>query len=152
MNIGVVTRLIGCGLLSVVTSACGGSDGDAPKPNCGTAQAPTPLEIADVSPAVDASMPNAGIVQTFTVVGKLLQFTPNFALTGAHTAGQPTPTPTKWTVSVSGEDTVYTSEPISWANAPAHVELNALNKLEDTTDHCVFALPQQMFKYDVTKP
>lgn len=151
MNIGAVTRALGCGLLSVVTSACGGSDGDAPKANCGTTQAPTALEITNVSPTVDASVPNSGIVQTFTVVGHLLQFTPNLALTSAHTAGQPTPTPTKWIVSVNGADTVYTSEPISWTSAPAHVELDSLNMLK-TADGCVFALPTQMFKYDVTQP
>jgi hypothetical protein len=94
---------------------------------------------------------NSGIVQTFTVVGQHLQFTPNLALTSAHTAGQPTPSPTKWFVSVSGEDTVYTSEPISWASAPAHVELDSVNSLQ-TSDGCVFKLPQHMFKYDVTAP
>jgi len=151
MNIGVVTRALGCGLFSIVAVACGGSDADAPKTNCGTTQAPTPLEVTDVSPAIGASVTNSGIVQTFTVVGQLLQFPLNLALTTAHTAGQPTPTPTKWTVSVNGDDTVYTSEPISWASAPAHVELDSLNKLE-TADHCVFALPKQMFKYDVAAP
>lgn len=147
MNVGAVTRAVGCGVLSVVASACGASDG----PNCGTAQAPAALEIRDVSPAVDASVANAGVVQTFTVVGHLLQFTPNLALSSAHTAGQPTPTPTKWFITTSGGDTVYTSEPITWDNAPGHVELASLNGLK-TADGCVFALPKQMFKYNVTKP
>jgi len=138
-------------LFSIVACACGGSDGDPAKPNCGTTQAPTALEIADVSPAIGASVPNSGIVQTFTVVGKLLQFPPNLALSAAHTAGQPTPTPTQWQISVDGEDTVYTSEPISWTSAPAHVELDSLNMLK-TSDGCVFALPKQMFKYDITQP
>jgi len=131
--------------------ACGGSDGEAPKANCGSLEAPTALEVTDVSPAIGASVTNSGIVQTFTIVGQLLQFTPNLVLTGAHTAGQPTPTPTKWTIIASGENAVYTSEPISWTSAPAHVELDSANKFE-TADHCVFALPKQMFKYDVTAP
>lgn len=152
MNIGVVNRVLGCGLFSLVALACGGSDGgNQPKPGCGTEQAPTALEISNVSPAIGASVKNSGIVQTFTVVGHALQFTPNLAAPAAHTAGLPSPSPTQWLLTLSGSDAVYTSEPISWANAPAHVELDSLSLLK-TSDGCVYSLPQQMFKYDVTAP
>ena len=151
MNIGVVTRVLVCGLFSIVALACGGSDDSAPQTNCGNTQTPRALQLKDVSPAIGASVPNSGIVQTFTVVDQLLQFSPNLALSTAHTAGQPTPTPTKWSITVDGGNTVYTSEPISWASAPAHVELNSLNMLK-TDDGCIFALPKQMFNYDITLP
>ena len=108
MNIGVVNRALGCGLLSIAVVACGGSD-DPAKPNCGTAQAPTPLELKDISPAVDASVMNSDIVQTFTIVDRHLQIDPSFVLPAAHTAGQPIPSPTQWSIGVSGADTVYTS-------------------------------------------
>jgi hypothetical protein len=150
MNIGVVNRVLGCGLLSLVLAACGGSD-DPVKPNCGTAQAPTAIELEDVSPAVDASLPNAGIVQTFTIVGRHLQIKPTFVLPAAHTAGQPVPSTTQWSLSVVGDDTVYTSTPFSWQNAPAHVEIDSSNLLQ-TSDGCILALPKQLFKYDVTAP
>lgn len=152
MNIGVVSRALGCGLFSIVLLACGGSDGsDTPKTNCGTVQAPTPLELKNVSPAAGASVANSGIVQTFTIVGKRLQISPSFALPAAHTAGQPIPTPTTWTLTLDGDDTVYTSQPMSWTTAPAHVEIDA-SGLQQTQDGCVFALPKPIFAYDITAP
>lgn len=134
--------------MGLVAAACGGSD---EKPSCGTEQAPTAIEIKDVSPAVGASVPNAAIVQRFTLVGRLLQITPSFLLPAAHTAGQTVPTPVQWSIAVSGADTVYTSEPISWQNAPAHVEADSNAPLK-TSDGCIFALPKQIFEYDVTTP
>ncbi|HYQ01443.1 MAG TPA: hypothetical protein VER96_22375 [Polyangiaceae bacterium] len=153
MDIGLMKRALGFGLLfSVAALACSGSDDSTPQtPGCGTQQAPTALEIKDVSPALDASVKNSSIVQTFTVAGHALKFTPNLAAPAAHTAGLPTPNPTKWTLSLNGSDAVYTSEPIAWSNAPGHVELDSLNLLK-ADDGCFYALPQQMFKYDVTAP
>lgn len=150
MDIGVGNGALVFGLLALMTVGCGASD--EPKPNCGTQQNPMALEVKDVSPAVDASVKNAGIVQTFTLVGQHLQLDTRFAKTGtAHTAGETTPKPLSWTLAASGADTVYTSEPFSWQNAPAHVELDT-NSLMATTDGCVLALPSQLFKYDVTAP
>jgi hypothetical protein len=150
MDMGVVIRGLGFGLLALMALACGASDD--PTPNCGTAQSPMALEVKDVSPAVDASVANSAIVQTFTLVGQHLQLDTHFAKAAdTHTAGETTPKPLSWTLSASGADTVYTSVPFSWQNAPAHVELDT-NSLMTTTDGCVFALPKQLFKYDVTAP
>ncbi|HKO47817.1 MAG TPA: hypothetical protein VJV79_08840 [Polyangiaceae bacterium] len=150
MNIGVVNWVLGCALLGISGLACGGTD-DAPAANCGTAQAPMAIEIKDVSPAADASLPNSAIVQSFTLVGRHLQIEPSFILPVAHTAGQPVPAQGRWTLAVSGADTVYTSEPLTWTTAPAHVEIHSSGLLQ-TSDGCILALPKQMFKYDISKP
>jgi hypothetical protein len=150
MNIGVVSRLVVCGLLGIVAVSCGSSD-TKDTPNCGTAQAPMAIELKDVSPALGASVPNSAIVQRFTLVGKHLQIDPSFGLPAAHTAGQSTPALVHWTITLSGADTVYTSEPFAWQNAPAHVELDSVGLLQ-TPDGCISALPTQIFQYDITAP
>jgi len=134
----------------MIAVGCGGSDDD-PKPTCGTVEAPMPLEIASISPAAGSSVKNADIVETFTVVGQYLQFNPTFQLAADHTAGQPVPSPTTWTITVNGADTVYTSAPIAWQNAPGHVDLESAGLLK-TSAGCVLSLPKQMFSYDVTAP
>ena len=150
MNIGVVRWALGYGLLAVAAgaSACGGSD----ERTCGTAQSPVAIEVKDVSPAVNASVANSAIVQTFTLVGQHLHIDPNnLVLPAAHTAGLTIPTQVAWSISLIGADTVYTSEPFSWQKAPAHVEIESAGAME-TPDHCALALPKQLFKYDVTMP
>ena len=150
MNIGVAKQALGYGLLAVVVVACGGSD-DPVKSNCGTAQAPVAIELKDVSPALGVTVPNSAIVQTFTIVGRHLQIDPSFGLPAAHTAGQPVPSPTQWSLSVSGADTVYTSMPFNWLMAPAHVEIDSAG-LQKTSDGCFLALPKQLFQYDISAP
>lgn len=150
MNIGVTTGAVLCLLLGLTVTGCGGSDANA-GPSCGTAQAPMALTLTDVSPASGASLPNSSIVERFTIVGQHLKIDANFGLPAAHTAGQTVPSPVHWTYGVSGADTVYTSEPFAWQNAPAHVEVDSIGLLQ-TTDGCVWALPNQIFKYDVTAP
>ncbi|HEY4103094.1 MAG TPA: hypothetical protein VGM44_04350 [Polyangiaceae bacterium] len=108
--------------------------------------------LKDIAPASGSSVPNANIVQTFTIVGQHLDFAPDFALPASHTAGISTPTAIGWTVAVSGADTVFTSEPFSWATAPSHVELDPGGALEDTMTNCVWTLPTPTFSYDVTAP
>ena len=140
------------GLLGVLvggaaaTLGCGSSDA-----SCGTASAPDRLTVTNVAPASGASLANAGIVQTFTIAGRHLQIEPSFALAATHTAGISSPNPVHWTIALSGADTLYTSEPITWATAPAHVELNPPGLLQ-TSDGCVLTLPTPTFSYDVSAP
>ena len=92
-------------------------------------------------------------MQTFTIVGvNNLEILPTFALPATHTAGAPTPNPVRWALAVSGADTLYTSEPVTWATAPGHVELDPPGLLEDPGTHCVWELPRPTFSYDVTAP
>ncbi len=146
MNLGVSNRALGAFACSLLLVACGGSDA----PTCGTGQTSTQLEVKGVSPALDATVTNANIVETFTIVGQRLKFSAPFVASAAHTAGQMMPTPTQWTLSF-GTDTVYTSEPFSWEKAPAHVELDSRAVLQ-TTDGCLWSLPTTIFRYDVTAP
>jgi hypothetical protein len=148
MNIGVVNRLVGCGLLGLVALACGGSDD--PAATCGTAAAPKPIAIKDVSPAYGASVPNSAIVQSFTIVGQHLQLDLGFSLPPAHTAGQSAPAPMRWSITTSGVDMVYTSEPFSWT-ALGHVEVYPSSAFQ-TSDGCILGLPKPLFQYDVTAP
>ena len=138
--------LIGCAL-----AIWGCSSSDA-KPSCGTASAPDELDITNVQPALGSSVPNKAIVQSFTIVGRHLELTPTFKLAGTHTAGNTTPNPVPWTITLSGADTLYTSEPITWATAPGHVELDPSSLLDDTSSGCILTLPTPMFSYDVTAP
>jgi len=120
--------------------------------DCGSVSAPKLFTLSGVSPAGGSSVPNSAIVQTFTIVGMHLKILPTFALMAAHTAGQPMPNPVVWTLALSGADTVYTSQPITWQTAPGHVELDPPGLLEDTSTHCVSMLPTPTFSYDVTAP
>jgi hypothetical protein len=134
-----------CGALA--TLGCG-SDG----PACGTVSTPDSLKISSVQPAVGSSVPNSGIVESFTIVGRHLSIEPSFKLGAGHTAGVTTPNPSNWALAYSGEDTVYTSQAITWATAPGHVELDPPGVLKDTSTGCVLTLPTPTFSYDVTAP
>ena len=148
--------LVVLGGLAVVGCGSGSASDSGPNmtatPDCGSVSAPKLLTLSGVAPAVGSSVTNSAIVPTFTIVGMHLEITPTFALTAAHTAGESNPDPVDWTVSPSGADTLYTSEPITWLTAPGHVELNPPGVLEDTTTHCVSTLPTPTFSYDVTTP
>ena len=165
MNNGVVMRAVWCGLLAAVLLGCGSTDsgnsggaaGAGPKmgaatADCGTVQEPLEFTISNVSPALGASVPNTGIVQTFTIVGQYLKIdNGSFALPTAHTAGTPTPSPIVWTYAASGGNTVYTSQPITWQTAPAHVEFVPAGLLV-LEDGCVSSFPTPVFNYDITAP
>jgi hypothetical protein len=146
--------------LGLVAMGCGSPDSEpketgphmgAATADCGTVQEPLVFTLKDVKPAPGTSVANANIVQSFTIVGKLLQLQPSFAYSAAHTAGAATPSPIVWTLAASGGDTVYTSQPISWATAPAHVELNPPGEVA-TKDGCVSTLPTPTFSYDLAPP
>ncbi len=148
MLIGTVGRLgifVSCALVALGCS----SPSDA-GPSCGTTNAPDLLAITNLQPALGASVPNAAIVQTFTIAGRHLELTPSFALGATHTAGLTAPSPVHWTISLSGADTLYTAEPVTWVTAPGHVELNPPGQLE--SNGCILTLPSPMFSYDVTAP
>lgn len=161
MDQGHVGWVLGCAVLGFVALGCGSGDDDSdaekgPKmgaatPGCGTVQEPLVLTLKDVKPAPGSSVPNADIVQSFTIVGKLLELRPAFAAGATHTAGPSIPTAVNWTLAVSGGDLVYSSQPMSWTSAPGHVELNPPG-LVATDDGCVSVLPTPSFSYDITAP
>jgi len=159
MKTGRAGWVLGCGLFGLGLIGCGSSDSDtktepkmgAATPGCGTVQEPLELTLANVSPALGSTVPNANIVQSFTIVGKLLKVPLSFALPVAHTAGAPVPAVVSWTYGASGGDTVYTTLPMSWTTAPAHVELNPPGLLQ-TDDGCVSVLPTPTFRYEISAP
>jgi hypothetical protein len=159
MNQGCVGWWLGCGLFGLAAVGCGASDAEptpgpkmgAATPGCGTVQEPLELTIKDVKPALGSSVANANIVQSFTIVGKLLKLDPTFAEPAAHTAGARIPNSVTWTYAASGNDTVYTSQPVSWTTAPGHVELTPAGLLV-TPDNCVAVMPTPTFSYDITVP
>lgn len=145
-------------LLAISLSATLGcsSSGSAPSNggagNCGTQASPVIFTLKDVTPAAGSSVPNSNIVMTFTVVGLKLQIDPQFVLLPAlHTAGVPIPNPIPWTLSLSGNDTVYTSMAFSWT-APGHVEMDPEFVEQDPSTSCIYELPTPTFSYDVTAP
>jgi hypothetical protein len=159
MKQGRVNWALGCGLLGLLAAGCGSSDDPKgpPGPNmgaatadCGSVSQPHALTLKDVKPAAGTSVPNANIVQSFTIVGKLLKLDPAFARSGAHTAGASIPATTSWTYGPSGSDTLYATLPMAWTT-PGHVELTTTGLFVEASG-CVDALPNPMFSYDVTAP
>ncbi len=109
MNQGRAGWGLGCGLIGFLAVGCGSTDsstqpGIMPKmgpatADCGTVQEPLTLTLKDVVPAPGSSVPNANIVQSFTIVGRLLKIDLDLLRPAAHTAGAqippPLPGPTK---------------------------------------------------------
>ncbi len=141
-------------LAALAAVGCGSSDTNSSSSACGTQLSPDEFKVSAVSPAIGASVPNSGVVQSFTIDGQLIQVTPTFSPAATHTAGDAMPNPLGWTptVSASGKDTVYTSAPVTWATAPGHVELNIGGLFQNQTSGCVSRFPGPMFSYDVTAP
>lgn len=132
-------------------TACGGG-GDGDERTCGTIDEPLLLELTDLVPADGASVANADVVQGFTVRGLdalIDEFA--FAKSSLHTAGDPTPGSFSITPSAVADDAVrYDFAPLSWDEAPSHVEL--VTAAVYRSGECVYALPTPLFRYDVTAP
>jgi hypothetical protein len=134
--------------LALVLTACGGED----EATCGTIDEPLLLELTELAPADGSSVPNAGIVQGFTVRG-LDALIDEFAFqkSSLHTAGDPTPATFSITPTGVGDEAVrYDFAPLSWGEAPSHVEIVAAAVY--SSGECVYALPTPLFRYDVTAP
>lgn len=129
-------------------TACGGDD----EPTCGTIDEPLLLELTERLPADGASVPNADIVQGFTVHGlDVLIDEFAFAKSSLHTAGDPTPATFSITPSAVADGVVrYDFAPLRWDEAPSHVEL--VTAAVYRSGECVYALPTPLFRYDVTEP
>jgi hypothetical protein len=156
-------------LLCALAGACGsnkGSDttgtsggGDAAVP-CTDSGNPTPLtaaNFANFEPSLGATVSNSAIVHRFQLIGFPVAFQLTFQpVAGKHTAGslilpeaEGGPAST-WQWTVTRMDTVvqYESAPITWSQAPGHVELD-LASPQLTADGCAFTLPNPFFSYDV---
>jgi hypothetical protein len=123
-----------------------GSDEDG-QGRCANPEEPVVLELADLTPARDETVPNREIVHAFTVqnaTGTFESF--SFTPAEAHTAGTPTPMGLTFKPMGSGEDVIYTFEPVVWATA-GHVELVELGEYTDSK--LCFILPRPIFAYDV---
>jgi hypothetical protein len=143
-----------CVLAALAAVGCGSSDNSSSSSACGTQLSPGEFKVSAVSPANGASVPNSGVVQTFTIDGEAVSLMPALGLAATHTAGDVTPNPITWTFSLSatGKDSIYTSVPLTWATAPGHVELNIGGLFQNQTSGCVSRFPGPMFSYDVTAP
>jgi hypothetical protein len=115
---------------------------------------PAQFTVSNVLPARGSTVPNSAIMQSFTIVGQLIELTPNFgAVAGMHTAGDRIPTTVTWTVTPSGKDSVYTADPpVTWTTAPGHVELAIGGLFQNQTTGCVSEFPAPLYSYDVTAP
>jgi hypothetical protein len=135
-----------CALTALSALGCSSSSDSK---SCATGSTPTQYQISNLSPAVGSSVANTGTALSFTIVGELVDLSPSFSPTAAHTAGAGMPNPLTWTLAPSGKDSVYTSEPITWAVAPAHVELSVAGEFQ-TADGCLSEFPSPLFSYDIT--
>jgi hypothetical protein len=136
------------GLVGLVLLGCGDDDSNDNLPNCGTIQNPDLLELADVEPAAGSSVPNQNIVHRFTIVGSVGVEQPALGFSPVHTAGEPAPA---FAWSRLAGSLQYTSNGVTWANAPATVEIESAAKYQ-APDGCVYAFPTPMFAYEITAP
>lgn len=136
-----LTILVGCGDDS--------GDDDDQDPNCGTIANPKILTLSGVAPAAGSEVGNQNITHSFTVVSSPGLFgTFTFTFKGEHTAGVPMPAQFLFDVSQSGADLTYTAAPVSFPDAPAHVEFSVAEFYE-TEEGCYVAFPDPLFAYDV---
>jgi hypothetical protein len=141
-----------CAVTAFTVMGCGSSDDKSSASNCGTILSPDEFTLSNIQPALGSSVPNSNIVHSFTIDGQLLRATLAIATSSAHTAGDPTPALTfTVTASASGQDSVYTADPVTWA-MPGHVELIQSGDEQNTTTGCVSYFPSPLFSYDVTAP
>jgi hypothetical protein len=138
-----------CLVLAAALVGCAGDDDDE-TPACPGISSPALLELADVTPAPGSTLPNEDIVHAFTVTTPVAFDSIAFALSAAHTAGNPTPGFT-FSLMLEGSGVVYTAEPLTWETAPAHVEFYS-PVVYQTPDGCGYKLPSPLFSYDVTAP
>jgi hypothetical protein len=136
-------------LVALAPCLVGCSD-DPSGPTCAGISSPVVLELAELTPALGATVPNDGIVHSFTVTGEIAFTSIAFAYSKAHSAGDANP---RLEFSYSQEDggVAYTAEPTRWENAPGHVEM-AVPVVYETSEGCGYRLPLPLFSYDVTTP
>jgi hypothetical protein len=137
-------------LLALATAACGDAGAADDENRCANPEEPVVLEVENLMPAYDETVPNQDIVHAFTVPNATGTFTTlSFAYPEAHTAGAPGPMPIGFTPTLDGADVTYTFSPVTWA-AAEHVEI--VETGEYTDSEICFILPRPLFAYDVTEP
>jgi hypothetical protein len=141
------------GFSGALTLGCGGDgdDGGSTGGDCGTVSNPDPFVITNVEPAPGASVPNAGIVHRFKIVGTVYVDMIHPVFAAAHTVGEPAGD-TTWTITPAADGASYQSTGVTWATAPGHVEVQFGGAYASPADDCVLAFPSPMFSYDVTAP
>jgi len=137
-------------LLSALAAGCGDDSEPAESGECPTGSAPTVLELRDVTPAEGETVVNEDIIQAFTVVSPPGVFeSMSFNVSAKHTAGNPDTPALQISVTQEGQDTRYQINPITWSNAPAHVQLSIGETYLDQ-DRCAYVFPAPVFSYDIT--
>jgi hypothetical protein len=137
-------------MLLLVLLAASGCVEASPTPSCPGLGAPTVLEVTDLSPALGDSVSNDAIVHRFTLAEDIR--VDGLALEGSpeHTAGLAHPALSFHHDPPSAADQ-FTADPITWATAPAHVEIVS-PIVYQTDEGCAYQLPSPLFSYDVTPP
>lgn len=142
------------GALGLAVAACSSADSTGSPAtstkSCGTLTSPEALSVKDVVPASGSLVPNESIVHGFTVVAApgLFQTLKLGYLAGKHTAGDADPAAWSFTATTSGRDVRYQAVGVKWAKAPGHVAIGAVERFQ-TTDGCVYSLPEPLFEYDI---
>jgi hypothetical protein len=129
------------------TVACAADPASVP---CGTEEDPAELRITKRSPALQASVKNLDIEETFTVGDSPIDFSVAGILdkSAEHTAGYVVDGLTSWGHLVSGRDVTFVRFVPSWSYAPAHVEYDAIAGWV-TEGGCYYKLPTPVLSYDV---
>lgn len=141
---------LGLAVAACSSSSSSSADPTPPTQSCGTLTSPKALSVKDVVPAAGSLVPNASIVHGFTVVAAPGLFTTLKLgyLPGKHTAGDADPSSWSFTVATSDKDVRYEAAGVKWTKVPGHVAIGAVERFQ-TTDGCVYSLPEPLFEYDV---
>lgn len=149
----LLASLLGASL-GLAVAACSSADStgttSTSTKSCGTLASPEVLGIKDVVPASGSLVPNESIVHGFTVVAApgLFQTLKLGYLAGKHTAGEADPSAWSFSATTSGKDVRYEATGVKWTKAPGHVAIGAVERFQ-TTDGCVYSLPEPLFEYDI---
>jgi hypothetical protein len=147
----IARTMFGICVLSVIGAAGCGSDDPkaAAEPTCPTGTGTILFTIADVSPAVGATVPNQAIMEKFTIKNapaRPASF--SMGILPTHTAGLPNPNNATINVTALGDDLIYWTTVDSWTTAPGHVDI-VMSSRYQADDGCIYGFPAPMFSYDV---
>ncbi len=149
-----MTRWWCSALVSLSLLGCGDDEGSSLSSNpesCATRPDPTVLTIENLTPAIDASVPNADITHGFTVVDPPALFESfQFRAGSRHTAGSVLPDNfIEFVITPDGDKHRYEATGNSWSMI-GEVDLS-LGRYELSDGSC-YAFPEPLFRYQLTEP
>jgi hypothetical protein len=146
-----VSTLLGSPVLLLATLAlAAGCSSSSSTIDCAGAAAPAELHVSNMIPELGSTVANDAIVHSFSVLDDIAFDDMALSYAQAHTAGDSDPA-LSFSYVVSTTTTDFTFKAVTWATAPAHVEVNS-EAIYETPDGCAYRLPTPLFAYELDAP